>query len=248
MNSMTHASLVSPTPTSRDISSREFGARDTPHGRYQQQPYFGQSVVPLGRRLATKAYLFEDMADEKGAYHHSEAAAYAMTDVPFFNGAGHVPFANGSGHYNVHQDQFRFSSGSQIQSKQEEYSNSNSGDSLSSAGANQFLTLPGANPLFSQDRMFLNSYSQHPTSQSLSSLGFTAINRNRENARSSHQDQRTSRASSVRLDAQLSEGIDDTNSADSKRPEFDSHSLWGSQGNPNGLALPENQDSEQLDI
>lgn len=166
-----------------------------------------------------------------------------MGDGAFYDASARMPFSNGGQYNTPSQDHFRFPSSGQLQPKQDEYLHSTSGETLSSSGASHFLNISGANPLFSQDRLFLNSYSQ----SSVSPLGFTPINRDAETARPSHshqdQDRRLSRTGSVKLETQYPEAKDDEDSQDSKKSGF-----WDSQDNGTDLNLHDNIDSEQLGI
>lgn len=171
-----------------------------------------------------------------------------MNEPAFYDASARMPFSNGHYHSTISQESFRFSSGNQLQSKQEEYSNPTGGDPLSNSGASQFLSMPGANPLFSQDQMFLNSYNQTPPNQSLS-LGFTPINHEQEDGQPARQDpeQRVSRTG-VKLEAQMTQTAEDASNKDVKRPEFNASGIWDSQSIETDLGIHEDLGSEQLEI
>jgi hypothetical protein len=113
---------------------------------------------------------------------------------------------------------------------------SNSGANDANTVANQFLDMPGANPLFSQDRLFFGSCSQSGPAQSISSLGFTSTNRHQDAAHSMRQnhDQVQSTAS-IKIEPQLCEVLDDGNIDDEKESRYPVHGIWEPQGSDNGI-------------
>lgn len=117
------------------------------------------------------------------------------------------------------------------------------------AAANQFLDMPGANPLFSQDRLFFGSCGQSSSAQSMSSLGFTSINRNQDAAHSMRQNHDQSQSTaSIKLEPQLCDVLDDGNIDDEKESRYPLHGIWESQGSENGVDINEELRHDELEL
>ncbi|RMJ14625.1 hypothetical protein CDV36_005731 [Fusarium kuroshium] len=183
----THSNLVSPTPLARDLP-RHFSSRD------------GTST------LRPESY-------PAGSFGHIEAT-YAMKDASIYNASSRLPFtvpAHNQFH-GISQDHFRFSSSNAFHMKQEDYPGSMAGDSTPGTNDSPFTSISGVNPLFSQDRLFLNSYSQGSPTTPFSTLSFSPINRPRERSQS---------ARDVKPATHLCEVMDGNDLCDVKTPVLD---------------------------
>ncbi|KAL6908500.1 hypothetical protein GGI43DRAFT_429482 [Trichoderma evansii] len=219
LNPISHSSLVSPTPSSREIPDRSFSAREINRGRGQEQPYLNM-----------------------GALNHPDLS-YALNGTSIYNNPPRFPFASSS-HFNaLSHDHFRLSSGHHAQQKLDDFSNPSTNDSV--AAANQFLDMSGTNPLFSQDRLFFGSGS----GQHLSSLGFTSINRNQEATHSMRQNHDQSQSTaSIKLEPQLCDVLDDGNIDDEKESRYTVHGIWEPQGSDNGVDINEDLRHDELEL
>lgn len=103
------------------------------------------------------------------------------------------------------------------------------------------------NPLFSHDRIFLASYSQPHTSQSLSSFGFTLINRGRDHSHAAQDHERLIPGPSIKLEAQICDGANSTPSSDAKQPPFAVNGIWEAQPT-DGTESHEDIGEQELDI
>lgn len=177
-----------------------------------------------------------------GALNHSDLS-YALNGTSIYNNPPRFPFAS-SNHFNtLSHDHFRLSSGHHAQHKLDDFSNPGTNDAVSAT--NQFLDMPGANPLFSQDRLFFGSGS----AQNLSSLGFTSINRNQDVAHSMRQNHDQSQsAANIKLEPQLCDVLDEDNIDDEKESRYTVHGLWEPQGSDNGVDINEDLRHDKLEL
>ncbi|KAF7564057.1 hypothetical protein G7046_g4 [Stylonectria norvegica] len=223
LNPMSQPPFVSPTPTSRDLSSRLFTGREGSRGRVQVQSYLSP-------------------------FNHLEAS-YAMNDATIYNASSRMPFAATNQFSGISQDQFRLSPSNSLRTKQEGHIDANSGDSVHVAGGNQFLNISGANPLFSHDHLFLSPYSQAAPNASLPSLAFTPINRPREHAHDAHGISRaSSNGENVKVEGEPSDSIDGSDLCDRKDTDYSSADLWNSQTHNHGMNLHDELESEDLQL
>ncbi|EHK40892.1 hypothetical protein TRIATDRAFT_165088, partial [Trichoderma atroviride IMI 206040] len=150
-------------------------------GLHQLNPISHSNLVsptPQSRDIPDRSFSGREI--NRGALNHSDLS-YALNGTSIYNNTPRFTFAS-SNHFNtLSHDHFRLSSGHHAQHKLDDFSNPGTNDAVSAT--NQFLDMPGANPLFSQDRLFFGSGS----AQNLSSLGFTSINRNQDAAHSMRQ-------------------------------------------------------------
>ena len=166
-----------------------------------------------------------------------------MDGTSIYNNTPRFPFA-ANNHFNaLGHDHFRLSSGHNAQQKYDDYSHTSAGEG--STVANQFLDIPGTNPLFSQDRLFLGSCGQSGPAASLSPLGFTSINRNPDTSHSMRQSQSVA---GVKSEPQLCDVLDDANIDDEKESRFPVHGIWESQGSDNGIEIHEDLQHDELDL
>lgn len=155
--------------------------------------------------------------------------------------------ANGQFH-SLGQDHFRLHSCNQTAAKPEDYPSPTNGDSLPNLATSHFLGLSESNPLFSQDRMILGSYSQ-PSAGHSSSLGFTSVNRGRDHGFESHHDQEQRQSgNNIKLEPQLCDAIESHTPDDSKAASFSMNAIWGSQTVDSGAEMREGLDEGQLEI
>lgn len=182
------------------------------------------------------------------SFHHPETS-YAMNDASIYNNSARHSFAPVGQMNLTHQDHFRLSSNNHIHTKLEDFAHSGSGESLPSSTTSDFMISSGPNPLFSQERMFLNNFNQGPTGHPINLLGFTPINRSREHTHTSCHDQdQQSGTSNVKLEVQLCELSDDTKVEASKNSGFNMSSIWEPSIAENGVDIHEDLRNEALDL
>lgn len=163
-----------------------------------------------------------------------------------------VPFA-ATAHYDpVGQDHFRLASNTSASSTHDELSSHTDGDdSFSNPGQGLFLNISNtsANPLFSQDRQFLNSYAQQLSGHSLEPAAFTPVSRDLDYAQlsSSGRDPRHMGSTSVKLESHIS-GLESQPFADTKATSFDSKAFWGAPSSDADLSLHNNLHHDEVDI
>ncbi|RDA90351.1 hypothetical protein CP533_3370 [Ophiocordyceps camponoti-saundersi (nom. inval.)] len=225
LNPMSHSNVPSPTPSTRDMPTRLLPARDAANrGRQQTHGYLGHGGhMTLGSLAQVEA-------------------SFGLSDSPIYSSSVRVPFAATNHFGALAQDNFRLHPAQQPQPKHGDYS-STTGDSLSASGGNQFLPMPESNPLFSHDRLFLSSFSQPHANQSLSSLGFTPINRGRDHSLAAQDHERRASGPCIKTEPQLCDSID---SSDAKQGPFVG-SLWDAQPTENSLDLAEEL-GDEVDI
>lgn len=166
-----------------------------------------------------------------------------MDGTSIYNSAPRFPFATNN-HFNaLGHDSFRLPSGHGAQPKFDDYSHTSAGEV--NTVANQFLDIPGTNPLFSQARLFLGSCGQSGPAASLSPLGFTSINRNPD---ASHSMRQSQSAAGVKPEPQLCDVLDDGNLEDEKESRYPVHGIWESQGSDNGIEIHEELQHDELDL
>ncbi|RDA83281.1 hypothetical protein CP532_3706 [Ophiocordyceps camponoti-leonardi (nom. inval.)] len=216
LNPMSRSNVPSPTPSTRDMSARALPARDANRGRHQTHGYLSH-----GGNMTLGSLSQVD-------------ASFGISDSPLYNSSARLPFATTNHFGSLTQENFRLNPAQQQQPKHGDYSSA-TGDSLSSSIGSQFLTMPESNPLYSHDRLFISPLNQPHVNQSLSSLGFTPINRGRDPSLASHDHERRASGPSIKIESQLCDGID---SGDAKQGPFVS-SLWDSQHTENNLDLAE---------
>ncbi|KAF4581005.1 geranylgeranyltransferase beta subunit [Ophiocordyceps camponoti-floridani] len=224
LNQITHSNVASPTPSTRDMPNRLLSARDANRGRNSTHGYLGH-----GGHMTLGSLAQSD-------------SAFGIGDSPMYGSSARLPFAATNHFGSLAQDSFRLSSGHHQQPKHGDYPSA-AGDSLPSSSGGQFLTMSESNPLFSHDRLFLSSFSQQHTSQPLSSLGFTPINRGREQSLATHDQERRASGPSIKTEPHLCDGLD---SGEAKQGPFVS-GLWDPQPSENSLDLPDDL-GEELDI
>ncbi|QPC73826.1 hypothetical protein HYE68_004578 [Fusarium pseudograminearum] len=151
MNGFFHSNIVSPTPQARDLAPRHLQARATPSS------FRPESFPP-------------------GSFSQVEAS-YAMKDATIYNASSRLPFATAdySQFREPSSDHLRAATNYGFQLKQEEYPGSHTGD-LTQGANSPYIGMPGTNPLFSNDRSFLNSYNQRALGATFSPLSFPLVN------------------------------------------------------------------------
>ncbi|EKJ77026.1 hypothetical protein FPSE_02670 [Fusarium pseudograminearum CS3096] len=151
MNGFFHSNIVSPTPQARDLAPRHLQARATPSS------FRPESFPP-------------------GSFSQVEAS-YAMKDATIYNASSRLPFATAdySQFREPSSDHLRAAANYGFQLKQEEYPGSHTGD-LTQGTNSPYIGMPGTNPLFSNDRSFLNSYNQRALGATFSPLSFPLVN------------------------------------------------------------------------
>ncbi|KAH7023303.1 hypothetical protein EDB80DRAFT_36864 [Ilyonectria destructans] len=221
LNPISQSNLVSPTPSSRDLSSRMFGARDVSRGRVHAQPYLG-------------------------TFNHIEAS-YAMKDATIYNASSRLPFTTSSQFNGFNQEPFGLSSNGPLQAKQEDYPHSSAGDSVHRTSGSHFLNVSGTNPLLSHDRLFLSPYTQAGANQSLRSLAFTPINRPTEHLHSARDiTLASSNGGNPKSETQPCEALGSGDFCDGK--DMTLHGTWGLQAPSSEIGIQTNLNPEDLRI
>lgn len=168
-----------------------------------------------------------------------------------YQGSPRVPFA--TTHYDtIGQDHLRLASHSSVPSTHDESSHAGGDETFSNTGPSLFLNMNGTsvNPLFSQDRQFLNSYAQQLSDHSLEPSSFSAISHDIDYGQltSGNRDQRQIPSSSVKMEAHMCDGLENHSAADLKGVGFGSKMFWGPSGSETDLALHDNLHPEEVDI
>ncbi|GJN68639.1 hypothetical protein PLICBS_002682 [Purpureocillium lilacinum] len=186
--------------------------------------------------------VFCDGDGATGTFGHQEPA-YGLNDGPIYGNSA-KSFSTASHFNTLPQDSFRLSPSSSLQPKHEEYPSCATIDSLSASGNTQFLSVPECNPLFTQDRIFPTSYGHSTPNPSLSSLGFTPINRDKDPGQGTQDDQNPiPPAASIKLESQSCDGFGGTQSRDNRHPNF-ADGLWGARPQPEGGEIRDGLDEE----
>ncbi|KAF5659943.1 hypothetical protein FHETE_9225 [Fusarium heterosporum] len=164
--------------------------------------------------------VFRDHADRLGSFGHAEAT-YAMKDATIYNASSRLPFApeNYNQFRGLGTDRFRLTADYGFQLNKEEYTGVIAGGSVGGTNSSPLIGMPGANPLFYQDRSFLNPYEHQGTPSTIfSPLSFSPVNR-RPN--SSHNERTT------KPQAHIGEGIENNGFCGDHELEIDGS--WGLQ-------------------
>ncbi|UZP44373.1 hypothetical protein NXS19_012185 [Fusarium pseudograminearum] len=142
------------------------------HGARSMNGFFHSNIVsptPQARDLAPRHLQaratpssFRPESFPPGSFSQVEAS-YAMKDATIYNASSRLPFATA--------DYTNYG----FQLKQEEYPGSHTGD-LTQGTNSPYIGMPGTNPLFSNDRSFLNSYNQRALGATFSPLSFPLVN------------------------------------------------------------------------
>ncbi|KAF5027665.1 hypothetical protein F66182_226 [Fusarium sp. NRRL 66182] len=158
MDNFLQHDIVSPTPHSKDLASRQPIARERPSSLRPE------SFPP-------------------GSFSHIEAS-YAMKDATIYNASSRLPFSSTT--YNQFRgfapDHFRMAASYGFQLKQEDYSGSFTGDSAHGTNNSPFVGMSGTNTLFAQDPSFLSSYNQGTPNTTFTPLSFSSINEQQEHS------------------------------------------------------------------
>ncbi|KAH6978545.1 hypothetical protein EDB82DRAFT_477294 [Fusarium venenatum] len=151
LNGFFHSNIVSPTPQARGLASRHLQAREI---LSSLQP---DSFPP-------------------GSFSHAEAS-YAMKDATIYNASSRLPFVptDYSQFRESGSDHLRTAANYGFQLKLEEYPGSHFGDPTQGTNS-PYIGITGTNPLFSNDRPFLNSYNQRAPNAVFSPLSFPPVN------------------------------------------------------------------------
>ncbi|SPJ87288.1 uncharacterized protein FTOL_12201 [Fusarium torulosum] len=206
-----HSNLVSPTPQSRDLASQHLPARE---GTSSLRP---ESFPP-------------------GSFGHVEAS-YAMKDATIYNASSRLPFVpeNYNQFRGLAPEQIRLAADYGFQLRQGEYPGSITGGSTQGTNDSPFIGMPGANPLFSQDRSFLNSYDQGASNTTFSPLSFSPINQQQELSHNNHD---------AKSESQMCEEIENNGLDDHELGLDGSWSLHATNNDldfPHGLPMDESQ-------
>ncbi|KAL3589008.1 hypothetical protein FPOAC2_11168 [Fusarium poae] len=151
LNGFFHSNIVSPTPQARDLASRHLQCREIPSSLRPD------SFPP-------------------GSFSHAEVS-YAMKDATIYNASSRLPFVptDYSQFRESGSDHLRTAANYGFQLKLEEYPGSHTGDPTQGTNS-PYIGMTGTNPLFSNDRPFLNSYNQRALSAAFSPLSFPPVN------------------------------------------------------------------------
>ena len=176
-----------------------------------------------------------------------------MNEAPAYHHGNRYPLSATTNYNSGVQNHYRVSSNIQAPVKQDEYAHGTDDDALGNSGPNFFLGIPSTstNPLFSQDRLFLNSYS-HPTShhQPASPLGFTAVNGSRERSYSAplNQDPQHQPTRNIKLESQIGETFHTDRPSGNKEVGLNPESMWSGRGSEDDLAIREHLQAVALEL
>jgi hypothetical protein len=164
-----------------------------------------------------------------------------------------VPFAAPAHYDTVGQDHYRLASNTSASSTHDELSSHTDGDdSFSNAGQGLFLNISNtsANPLFSQDRQFLNSYAQQLSGHSFEPAAFTPASQDMDYPQLavSGRDRRHVGSTSVKIEPHMSSGLESQSFADPKGTGFDSKAFWGAPGSDADMSLHNHLHPGEVDI
>ncbi|RFU73773.1 hypothetical protein TARUN_8473 [Trichoderma arundinaceum] len=208
-------------------------------GLHQLNPIAHSNLVsptPASRDIPDRTFTTRDLNRGRG-----QEQAYLNMNTHRF------PFATSNHFGALSHDHFRLSSGHHSQQKLDDFSNT--GANEASTVATQFFDIPGTNPLFSQDRLFLGSGGQSGTVQSMSSLGFTSINRNQDASHSMRQNQdQTQSAANIKLEPQLCDVLEDSNIDDEKESRFSVRGIWETHESGNEIDIHEELRHDELEL
>ncbi|KAF4989994.1 hypothetical protein FGRMN_8768 [Fusarium graminum] len=231
------SNLVSPTPPSRDLVPRQLPSREGPSSLRTEPfpPGVFKDQNASGWPAKEMPGLQEHTYRLPGSFGHAEAS-YAMKDATIYNASSRLPFApeNYNQFRGLGPDRFRLAADYGFQLNKEEYPGVIAGGSAGGTNSSSFIGMPGANPLFSQDRSFLNPYEHQGTpSTTFSPLSFSPVNRR---PISSHNER------TAKPQAHMGEGIENNDFCDDH--ELDIDGSWGLQAANDDFkfhhGLPEN--------
>ncbi|WZH44926.1 uncharacterized protein QYS62_005954 [Fusarium acuminatum] len=180
--------------------------------------------------------VFRDDINRLGSFGHVEAS-YAMKDATIYNASSRLPFVpeNYNQFRGLAPEHVRLAADYGFQLRQGEYPGSITGGLTQGANNSPFIGMPGANPLFSQDRSFLNPYEQGTPNARFSPLSFSPINQQQELSHNNHD---------VKSESEMCEGIEN-NGLDEHELGLDgSWSLHATNNDldfPHGLPMEESQ-------
>ncbi|PHH82610.1 hypothetical protein CDD82_5454 [Ophiocordyceps australis] len=222
LNPMSHSIVVSPTPSSREVSARILSARS---------------------RGPPRANLGHGGPLSLGGMSQPETV-YGLADASMFGPPTRLAFA-ASPYNSLSQDGYRLLP-SHLQAKQEDYS-STSSDSLSGSNNGSFLSMAETNPLFSQDRVFLPPYHPSNTNPSLSSMSFTPINRVQDHGHGSHDHDHRPQLPDIKLENHICDGIESSTCTE-KQGGLSMHAMWDSHGPGSGVGIRPELNDDEIDL
>ncbi|GKU10676.1 unnamed protein product [Fusarium langsethiae] len=150
MNGFFPSNIASPTPQARDLAPHHLQARE------------------ISSSLRPESF-------PPGSFGHVEAS-YAMKDATIYNASSSLPFVpvDYSQFREPGSDHLRAAANYGFQLKQDEYPGSHTGDPTQGINS-PYIGMSGTNPLFSNDRSFLNSYNQRALNAAFSPLSFPPV-------------------------------------------------------------------------
>lgn len=172
-----------------------------------------------------------------------------MNEAPPYHHGTRYPFSAAPNYSSSVQDHYRAAPDIQVSVKQDEYPQGNHDDALRSSGSNFFLGISNAstNPLFSQDRFFLNSYT-HSIShhQPPSPLGFSTVNGSRERSYSTACDQEPRHQ--IKLEPHICDALQNDCPSDHKEVGLNPESMWSGRGSEDDLVIHEHLHPVNLEL
>lgn len=175
-----------------------------------------------------------------------------MGDSSMYQHGTRMPFS-ATCHYNsIGQNHYRMTSSNQAPLKNDDYGLMTNEDTLTHPGSNLFLNIhnTNTNPLFSNDRVLLNSYDKPTPQQSLSPFEFAPANRNRERSYSTaHEvEPQDHIPNGIKLEPQLCDPLGHDTPAVAKDGSLNPRAIWPAHESQEELDVHENIHGEEIEI
>ncbi|OAA43297.1 hypothetical protein NOR_04664 [Metarhizium rileyi] len=210
---VSHSPLMSPTPSSRDVSARLFPARNTLRTRVHNNIYdnYGGNTN------------FVSVCQP-------ETTSFAVNDPSIYNYSSRPPFVSCNNVGNSGNYMFRFNSSSLLQPKSERHQSPGPGELVNGAGNPQYLHVSESNPLFAQDRAIFGPYNTIGPSQTLSSLNMHSMNRSNDHNQTTtnHQEDHGTAGCSIKMESHFGDMMANVEIGECKQTSFTENEVWAS--------------------
>ncbi|KAM0412703.1 hypothetical protein ACHAPD_009367 [Fusarium lateritium] len=165
-----------PKQRRRTARGQRSNAGKSTRSKKEQELQHEPEVLPSPKRSREVQDVFRDDVIRTGSFSHAEAS-YAMKDATIYNASSRLPFVptDYSQFRESGSDHLRTAANYGFQLKLEEYPGSHFGDPTQGTNS-PYIGITGTNPLFSNDRPFLNSYNQRAPNAVFSPLSFPPVN------------------------------------------------------------------------
>lgn len=156
--------------------------------------------------------------------------SYSMSEIPIYENGNQYSFPATS-HYNSGgHEHYQLTSDPQGQAKREEFQGNNN-IMLGNSGSSSFIgvSAPSTNPLFSQDRLFVDSYDHAiPHQPSGSPLGFASVHYGRDQSFSATHDHELQHqpGCKIKIESHRRDSGESRHPSDVKEAGFDPKAIW----------------------